>query len=174
MNHHGLRRMYVIQYELVSNRRAALPTVPQDSVASLNTHDMFPFAAFWQGLDIKERRQFGLLNRISAQRESKHRQTVKGALLAFLHKKGWLKQPPVDTGAVLNACLSFLSANRARTVLVNLEDLWQETQPQNVPSTRQEYPNWRRKARYRLEEFCQMHQVIDTLKQIDRLRKKDR
>jgi len=156
MNRHGLHRMYVVQYELVSNRRAALPTVPRDSVASLNTHDMFPFAAFWQGLDIKERQQFGLLNRLSAQRERRHRQTVKEALLTFLHEKGWLKRPRVDTGAVLNACLAFLSTSRARTVLVNLEDLWQETQPQNVPSTRQEYPNWRRKALYRLEDFCQM------------------
>jgi len=174
MNRHGLRRMYVVQYELVSNRRAALPTVPRDSVASLNTHDMFPFAAFWQGLDIKEKQQFGLLNRPSAQRERKYRQTVKEALLTFLHEKGWLKRALVDTSAVLNACLAFLSASRARTVLVNLEDLWQETQPQNVPSTRQEYPNWRRKALYRLEDFCQMPQVIDTLKQINRLRKKDR
>jgi len=174
MNRHGLHRMYVVQYELVSNRRSALPTVPRDSVASLNTHDMFPFAAFWQGLDIKERQQFGLLNRISAQRESKYRQAVKEALLTLLRKKGWNKRSPADTSAVLNACLAFLSASRARTVLVNLEDMWQETQPQNVPSTRQEYPNWRRKARYRLEEFCQMPQVIDTLKQIDRLRKRGR
>jgi 4-alpha-glucanotransferase len=34
------------------------------------------------------------------------------------------------------------------------------------------YPNWRRKARYSLEEFCQMSQVTDTLRAINRLRGK--
>ncbi len=171
MNRHGLHRMYVVQYELASNRRPTLPAVPRDSVASLNTHDMFPFAAFWQGQDIEERQQFGLLNRLSAKRERKSRQAVRETLLTFLHKRGWLKWPQVDTGSVLNAGLAFLGASRAQNVLVNLEDLWRETNPQNVPSTRQKYPNWRHKARYRLEEFCQMSSIVDTLKQINRLRK---
>ena len=56
-------------------------------------------------------------------------------------------------------------------MLVNLEDLWLETQPQNVPGTDDEHPNWRCKARYVLEEFCRMPEVRDTLKEIDRFRK---
>jgi 4-alpha-glucanotransferase len=59
-------------------------------------------------------------------------------------------------------------------MLINLEDLWLETQPQNVPSTEDEYPNWRRKARYSLEEFSQMPQVTDTLRTINKLREQSR
>jgi 4-alpha-glucanotransferase len=56
-------------------------------------------------------------------------------------------------------------------VLVNLEDLWLETQPQNIPATGQERPNWRHKARYSLEEFSQMPQVVEVLQGLNNLRK---
>jgi len=150
MRRHGLHRMYVAQYEVVTNHRRALRPIPTNCVASLNTHDMPPFAAFWQGLDSRE------------------------AVVTFLHDKGWLKELTSDTGAILRACLSFLSASRAQGLLVNLEDLWLETRPQNIPSTGKEYPNWQRKAGYSLEAFCQMPQVIDILRIIDHLRKQGR
>jgi 4-alpha-glucanotransferase len=38
-------------------------------------------------------------------------------------------------------------------VLVNMEDLWLEARPQNVPGTSSERPNWRRKARLTLEQI---------------------
>jgi 4-alpha-glucanotransferase len=170
MRRYGLHRMYVAQYEVVTNRQRALRPIPANSVASLNTHDMPPFASFWPGLDLKERVNMGLLDEAAAQKMSRARQTIREALITFLHDRGWTKEPVVDTAAFLQACLSFLSASRARVLLVNLEDLWLETQPQNIPSTFKEYPNWRRRARYSFEEFCQMPQVIDTLRIIDHLR----
>jgi 4-alpha-glucanotransferase len=174
MRRHGLHRMYVAQYETVTNHRRALRPVPANSVASLNTHDMPPFAAFWSGLDIKERVNMGLLDEAAAQNMTRDHQAIREALTTFLHDRGWTKEAGVDTGAFLRACLSFLSASHARVVLVNLEDLWLETRPQNIPSTTEEYPNWRRKARYSFEEFCQMPQVIDTLRIIDQLRRQGR
>ena len=56
-------------------------------------------------------------------------------------------------------------------LLVNLEDLWLETRPQNIPASGNKNPNWRGKAKYSLETLCQMPQLIDTLKMIDQLRK---
>jgi 4-alpha-glucanotransferase len=47
----------------------------------------------------------------------------------------------------------------AELILVNLEDLWLETRPQNVPATWHDRPNWRRKARYSLEEFSRMDSI---------------
>jgi len=171
MKKHGLHSMYVLHYELTTNPWKGLLPVPYNSVASLNTHDMPPFAAFWQGLDIKERRELGLLDKEGAQKEREIRQDIIRALGIFLRRKGWLKEAGVDTLSALKACLSFLACSQARLVLVNLEDLWLETKPQNVPSTKEEYPNWRRKAQYGLEEFCQMPHVLDTLRIINRLRK---
>ena len=82
------------------------------------------------------------------------------------------KNEGTDAGVALKGCLSLLAASRASLVLVNLEDLWLETMPQNVPSTTYEYPNWRRRARYSFNEFCQMPQVTDTLQTVNLLREK--
>ena len=172
MSRHGLQRMYVLHYELADNARHALHHPQRNIVASLNTHDMPPFAAFWQGLDIPERQALGLLNEKSARSERRSRRNIKKALLSSLRNNGWLDGEEHDTRAVLEACLAFLSTSQARTVLINLEDLWLETQSQNIPSTDDRNPNWRRKTRYTLEEFCRLPEVCDTLKEIDRLRKK--
>jgi len=170
MARHGINSMYVLHYELASNPPKALRPPPASSLASLNTHDIPPFAAFWQGLDIKQRLDVGILDRVGAQREGRCRQAAKKALVRFLQEKGF-ELNNVDAYSVLKACLAFLSSSQARVVLVNLEDLWLETHPQNIPGTEDEYPNWRRKARYNFEDFCQIPPVVDTLRMIDYLRK---
>jgi 4-alpha-glucanotransferase len=172
MSRHGYHRMYVLHYELADNVSGALHQPQRNMVASLNTHDMPPFAAFWQGLDITEKLKLGLINDKGAQAEKRSRRVVKQTLINFLHRKGWLEDSDTDDRAVLKACLSFLSSSRARVILVNMEDLWLETQSQNVPSTGEKNTNWRRKARYTLDEFCQLQDIQDILKEIDRLRKK--
>ena len=104
--------------------------------------------------------------------EREGRQTLKQALVSFLQYGGWAAEGSADPQAVLRAVLAFLSASSASVVLVNLEDLWLETQPQNVPGTGEERPNWHRKARYPLEMFSQLPQVVEVLKEIDRLRRR--
>jgi 4-alpha-glucanotransferase len=172
MKKHGLHRIYVLHYELASNRRRRLPPVPSKAIASLNTHDMPPFAALWQGQDIGQRRRLGLLDRLGARAETDKLLNMKATLVTFLRAQGWLREPEADVRTILTACLSFLAASRAQVVLVNLEDLWLETQPQNVPTTKDEYPNWRRKGRYTFEQFCQLPQVVDTLRTVNEFRKR--
>jgi 4-alpha-glucanotransferase len=174
MSRHGLQRMYIVHYELADNSSPSLHVPHRNVVAGMNTHDMPPFAAFCQGLDVDERLDLGLVTLKEAKAERKRNQKTKSDLIKFLRKKGWLAPDNDSITAVLKACLVFLSASRARYVLVNLEDLWQETKSQNVPSTDDENTNWCRKARYTLEEFCQLTEVRDTLKIIDNCRKKGR
>ena len=171
MSQHGLHGMYVVQYELSPDPQRALRPAPTDVVAGLNTHDMPTFAAFWQGQDIEDRLNMDLLNTFDAQVERMHRDNLKQALAAFLQHEGWHVEGFLEPGAVLKAILAFLSASSARVVLVNLEDLWLETEAQNVPGTQEPFPNWRRKARYDFEMFSQLPQVVDMLKAIDRIRK---
>lgn len=172
MARHEVHRMYVMQYELGANPRHPLRAIPPDSVASLNTHDMPPFASFWQGLDIPSRLELGLLDDAAARMEGERRLALNQALVSLLHHSGWLERTTPDAEAVLRACLAYLGASPARVVLVNLEDLWLETSPQNVPGSRPEHPNWRRKARYALETFSGMARVHDPLHQMDHLRRR--
>jgi 4-alpha-glucanotransferase len=69
--------------------------------------------------------------------------------------------------------LAFLGRSRARLVLVNLEDLWGETQAQNVPGTGVAYGNWRHRARYSLEYFTTLSRVTDRLKGLRRARPRE-
>ncbi len=168
MARHNVHRMYVVQYVLQDDPEEVLPVIPAGSIASVNTHDMPPFAAYWQGLDIRQRQELGLLGDQDPNREREHRRAMLDALVNFLREQGRLGEAG-DVASVLRACLSHLAASEARIVLVNLEDLWLETQPQNVPSTAGECPNWRNKARYALEQFRALPEVIETLRRIDRL-----
>jgi 4-alpha-glucanotransferase len=174
MARHNVHRTYVVQFELRPERRRPVGTVPAASVASINTHDMPPLAAFWRGLDIDDRLKRRLLDDKGARGERRSRQLLKQSFLALLKRRGLLKGADDDEQGVLRACLALLSASRARMIMVGLEDLWSETQPQNVPGTSEENPNWRRKARYSFEAFSQMPEVLDTLREVNRLRKQGR
>ena len=73
---------------------------------------------------------------------------------------------------VLRAVLTALSASDAAMVVANLEDLWLETRPQNVPgTTADQEPNWRRRLARTFEEFRADEDVVGTLAMIDRMRR---
>jgi 4-alpha-glucanotransferase len=152
MDRHGLRRMYVLQYEQ-QPKGAALREPEAQVVASVNTHDMPTFAAHWKGLDIDDRADLGLIPKNNLAREKAGRDAMRKNLVSFLQKKKLLRTNRPKTAEVLQAVLRFLAQSPAETVLVTLEDLWEEERSQNVPGTSTERPNWRRKAARRIEEM---------------------
>jgi 4-alpha-glucanotransferase len=177
MKRHGIYRSYVLQMEIKADPRRAINRAPRSSLASLNTHDLPPFAGFWKDADLAYRIEHGWLDEAEARRERAERRRLRKAMVRFLRSQGWL--PGGQSGKdgprawdVLRGCLSHLVAGEAGIVLVNLEDLWLEERPQNVPGTTDEYPNWRRPALYPLERFRQMRRVTGTLRLIDELRKR--
>ncbi len=171
MARHGLSRMFVVQFGLSPDPARALEPVPAGSLGCVNTHDMPPFASFWGGRDIDDRLALGLLDEDGCREERTMRSRVKEALAAFLGRHGWLDGSGPGAEEVLAACLSFLAGSRAGVVIANIEDLFLETNPQNVPGTWKERPNWVRKARFELEEIREMDPVIRILREVDRLRK---
>jgi 4-alpha-glucanotransferase len=165
MARHGLRQMYVVQFAQSANPRAALAKPLPRSVASLNTHDMPTFAAHWRGLDIDDRMNLDLFTKAEARKEHARRAKLNRALAKFLLRKGLLKNETRNSvslspaAAILKACLCWLRASPAELVLVNLEDIWEEKNPQNVPGTSVERPNWRRKARLTVEDMRASQQI---------------
>jgi len=170
MSRHGFGKMYVAQFEMHPDPAKALNPVPANAVASFNTHDMPMFATFWSGLDIENRHHMGLMDDAAAEAEKSVLEARKQALIEFLREKGFL-EGQTSPQAVYLACMKYLSTRSANLLLINLEDLWQETQPQNVPGTGPERPNWRRKAKYTFETFSQCPEVVEVLREINRLRK---
>lgn len=143
MARHGLRRMYVVQYE-VRPDAPSLSEPPAESVASINTHDMPTFAAWWEGRDVTDRIEQGLLDEVGAQRERETRERMKRQLVRDL-----IEGSTDDASRVLEALLLSLASSRAEIVLINLEDLWREVEPQNVPGVPER--SWRHRFRLGLE-----------------------
>jgi 4-alpha-glucanotransferase len=172
MVRHGIHRMFVVQYEIAGDpAKAALNKPVRQSIASLNTHDMPPFRAFWDLSDIDDRVDLNFLTEKAARAERRQRTRLKEALVGYLRRRKFLQNSRVTAESVFQALMAFLSSSHANIVLVNLEDTWQETEPQNVPATHRERPNWTRRFRHSIEEMQQMPEVVETLRTVSALRK---
>ncbi len=170
LKRHGIGSMFVAQYEVRPLPHVALRRIPGPVVASLNTHDMPPFAAFWEGLDIPDRRNLGLIKRQDLPGAERLREGIRRSLLRLLRRRGRLGRGDSAAGAVFQASVQHLGLSAARWVLLNLEDLWLETASQNMPGTSTERVNWRRKTRLSLEQMRNMPAVLKLLGLIRRLR----
>jgi 4-alpha-glucanotransferase len=169
MDRHDIQGMYVVQYELQPGSQGLRPP-PARCAASLNTHDMPTFRAFWEGRDVADLEHLGFFDADQARAERERRGELRRKLEGELpHDPG--RGPEAAYRGVLRGQLEHLASSPARMVLVNLEDLWNETEPQNVPGTHTERPNWQRKARLSFEQFSQKPEVVDALRRVDELRR---
>ncbi|MGA1874850.1 MAG: 4-alpha-glucanotransferase [bacterium] len=173
MRKHNIKETYVVHYELESKYPGVLRKVPARAAASLNTHDMPPFSAFWEDMDIHDRQDAGLLDEEEVRNALNERQETKKNLADFLYGQGLMKEEPAREQSVLKGCLAYLSASPAHIVLVNMEDLWLEKQPQNLPGSSGKRPNWKRKARYSLEEMQKEPRIAEILEEVNRLRERE-
>jgi 4-alpha-glucanotransferase len=173
MTRHGVLRSHVLQMEALISERDPLPPPPARSLASLNTHDMYPFAAFWEGSDIADRLAMGLIDKAGAAPERAERRALTRALTERFREEGTLGprgRTPAGAREATDAAHRHLARSGARVVVVNLEDLWGETEPQNRPGTYREWPNWRRRAARTFEGFRSDPAILGRLEEVHRLR----
>ena len=171
----GMLRCYVGQFATDQAGLAGpgLSPVPSDTFATLNTHDVATFAAWWRADDVEQGRGLGLFTPEQAAALRAERAEAKDAVAAALRRAGLLGDdadaaPAED--AVFDAWLTWLGRSPARAVAVALEDLWGERAPQNIPGTTSQYPNWRRRAAHSLESIRCMPSVVGRLQALDRAR----
>lgn len=147
MRRHGVASLFVGQFAMPARVGDEMGLPEAAHVASLNTHDTPTFAGFWRATDIADKRALGL---IDAEQELAELAARAQTRAAILHASG---SKPEDFNdelgeaacrTALTACTDALAASPAHVVLVTAEDLWLEDQPQNVPGTSTERPNWLR------------------------------
>jgi 4-alpha-glucanotransferase len=171
MARHNVFGMQVSQFLVSADPWQALQDVPRGTVASLNTHDTPTFAGFWNGADIRDRVDLGVLSAPEAEMLYRERTAQCERFLHELVSLGELARGTRDLIDILRAWLFHLAGTNAALLLVNLEDLWLETGPQNVPGTWEERPNWQRKARLVLEQISATSAIDEVLKKIDEIRR---
>jgi 4-alpha-glucanotransferase len=135
---------------------------PVNAVVSSTTHDLPTLAGYWLGRDIESRKAAGLLpNEDSFRDQMRARLEDKHKLIEVLHDlqllpDGYPRDAAMSTeltGELHNAVIGFLASANSRLFVLNQEDLTKETEQQNLPGSTWEYPNWRRKMRYTIEEL---------------------
>lgn len=173
MRRHDVRGMYVVQYEIRPDPAQPLREPPVPTVASVNTHDMPPFGAFWGGMDLDDRKDLGLMSGERLEHERFVREQQRSALVGFLRAKGDLEADETENvEAILHALWRWLAASPSSVLLLNIEDFWLETESQNTPNTYDERPNWRRKLRRPFEQIAHDPRFRAILRQVDELRAK--
>jgi len=173
MARHGVLRSHVAELEALPERRPPLPPAPRDSLAALNTHDLATFASFWEGRDVDDRLALGLVDEQEARRQRAERRRLTRLLTDQFRAEGHLPRrgPKVAPTAQASAAAhAHLAAGPARMQIVNLEDLWGETEPQNRPGTYRDRPNWRRRAARTFEDFRSDPEILGRLEEVNRLR----
>jgi len=135
---------------------------PRNAVAAVTTHDLPTLAGYWQGEDIKLKNALGLFpqGHLAAE-ETAARARDRERLLEVTGP------PDVDPGgqqmaepsagacpeAVRFGVLEYLARSRAALMEVRLEEIFGVPEQQNLPGTITQYPNWRRKFSFTLEEM---------------------
>jgi len=162
MQRRGVRGMHVMEFGLEPDWTDAVHDPKTGTVASIGTHATPPFAAFIGGADIDDSAGRGWIDGATASSQRPDRRAVVHSLERNLRVDGTI---PHDAGAegLLRGSLVALGRSEAEAVLVNLEDLWLETKPQNVPGTCAPEPNWHRRSRFALDDLEAQPGLTDTL-----------
>jgi len=163
LNRFGIHGYKVLFFEKSDRGDLRLPyQYAAQAVVASSTHDLPTLAGFWLARDIEARRDAGLLRDNSAfPKMLAERQREKQKLLDALFAEGLLpewtprraEQIPEFTGELHNAMIGWLAEAGSRLLAVNQEDLLKETEQQNLPATTSEYPNWRRKMSFTIEQL---------------------
>jgi len=134
---------------------------PKQSVSIALTHDMPTIRGYWQGTDLAQRREIGLISSEDALRlEEDSRENDKRLLLAALGDQDLLPKsdsgidPAPDLHLLVEAMQRYLARTPSCIMLANMDDALLETDQLNMPGTVLQYPNWRRKLSMPIERFA--------------------
>jgi 4-alpha-glucanotransferase len=138
---------------------------PPLAAASAATHDLATLKGFWLGRDIEWRRRLGLYPDANAEEtEINERRRDRWLMLEALARENLLPHErfreflsedgePSWGDALADAIFAYLACSRARLMLVQLEDVAEETEQANLPGTTDAHPNWRRRLSSSLEDL---------------------
>ena len=153
----------LLYFEKDNNQSFILPEdYPKLALVTVTTHDLPTLTGFWTNRDIEVRKEAGMFDSKQAIIEAVAERAIdKKKLLKLFKELGLLpghcstdiNDYPQITGDLHNAVVGFLAMTPSKLFILGQQDLFKETEQQNLPGTTIEYPNWSLKTKYILEEF---------------------
>jgi len=154
----------VLSYRVLFFERDAAGLVapdhyPELALAVFSSHDLPTLRAWWEGADLELKNALGLYpTPADASTAARERRRDRQQLLEALQREGLadatLVVDALDVDALFIAVHAFLARSRAAIATVQIDDLTDERTPVNVPTTSDEYPNWRRRLSQTLDEIA--------------------
>jgi 4-alpha-glucanotransferase len=138
---------------------------PEESVATISTHDLPTAAGFFRGEHVQVRAELGLLDDVKAEEAKAEADRLE--LIELLREQGLITGEPGEDQLIV-ALHALLARGRSRLVLVSPYDVIGEVRQPNLPGTVDEYPNWRLPLPQALEELMddpRVRVVVDQLRQ---------
>jgi 4-alpha-glucanotransferase len=123
---------------------------PEESVATVSTHDLPTAAGFLRGEHVRVRAELGLLDDVAA--EEAKAAAERAELINLLRGEGLVEGDPGEDELIV-AMHALLARSRSRLVLVSPYDVVGEVRQPNLPGTVDQYPNWRLPLPLSLEEL---------------------
>jgi 4-alpha-glucanotransferase len=140
-----------------------------DTLLMVANHDVAPFFAWWNCLDVDLRKEYRLCNEQEAAQMALARDEDKARLLSWLELDAdQVEHIKYDAMNVYCAVLKKLAASESKLLAIQLDDLEQQQLPVNIPGTDREYPNWRRRLSVQAEQTIEQNSHLIT--EIKRIR----
>ncbi len=143
----GVLGMRVLWFEQDGDRYRPPRTWSPGAAAMTSTHDLPTVCGWWEGRDIDWRARIGLVaNPAQAHQD---RQRDRAALWQAMCDSGAAtgEPPPPDEGArAADAACAHVAGAACTLALLPLEDILASEEQPNLPGTRDEHPNWRRRS----------------------------
>ena len=152
----------ILWFEREGQRFKPSSIYPKRALTCLSSHDLPTFKGWRRGRDIEIERELRLIDDAAAARARKSRSEDVKSLDAATGP------PAGDEDAACIAAHGFLAATPSAVMLVQADDLAEETEPLNVPGTDLERPNWRRRLSCSVDELAQRplaRAILDRVKQ---------
>jgi 4-alpha-glucanotransferase len=169
LSEHGVFSYRLLYFEKGPSGDFSPPSsYPAAALAAISTHDLPTLSGYWLGLDIEERRKLGVFSDTSGYEVALHeRRKDKEKLLVVLKEQNLLPpSTPTDPNAfpelteiLHRAIVGFLARCRAKLILLNQEDLFNDTRQQNMPGTGSERRNWATRMRFSVEDLFENKEV---------------
>jgi 4-alpha-glucanotransferase len=136
---------------------------PRRALAVVGSHDLPTLRGWWEGRDLNLKERLGLFpdaEEVVRQREMRRRDRAQ--LLSALRSEGLLPaEGEPDAGGLARAAHAYLARTPSALAMAQIDDLTDEADPVNVPTTSDEHPNWRRRLSLTLEELAERPRFID-------------
>ena len=133
---------------------------PPLALAVASSHDLPTLRAWWDSSDLDLKAKLRLFPTADDRRIARRERRRDTAQLQQALRREGLVDDPLGADALFSAAHAYLGRTPCMLATVQLDDITDETEPVNVPTTSEERGNWRRRSSLSLEQIAASPRLV--------------